>query len=284
MCMFSTRRPTPVSTFQITGATAADFSPDSLKAYIVAGSTLVRLFQGRRTANHPARGACGRRVFSLRRRIRLRSRRGDFVARRCGEPATMGARIPSPFRRCQASSKRCLARLNFCRLILPTHIIMVAVDSPGLDIISVNTTPTGCSPAVTDGPVASFNLGQGNFVPTQLILSQDGTTAYVIASNLSSAASTPKPDHEMRRHPGIVGLYRTAEQRRAAATARASSPKPISRTVGIERRASSAPSSSHSSLPRRSPGRRSDPRQRSIRSPAPSGDRLARTPSSASST
>ncbi len=27
-------------TFQITGATAADFSPDSLKAYIVAGSTL----------------------------------------------------------------------------------------------------------------------------------------------------------------------------------------------------------------------------------------------------
>ena len=29
-----------VSTFQITGATAADFSPDSLKAYIVAGSTL----------------------------------------------------------------------------------------------------------------------------------------------------------------------------------------------------------------------------------------------------
>jgi DNA-binding beta-propeller fold protein YncE len=39
---------------------------------------------------------------------------------------------------------------------------------------------------VTDGPVASFNLAHGNFVPKQLIISQDGTTAYVIASNLSS--------------------------------------------------------------------------------------------------
>jgi hypothetical protein len=62
----------------------------------------------------------------------------------------------------------------------------VAVDSPGIDILSVNTTPTGCAPAVTDGPVASFNLGQGNFIPRQFILSQDGTTAYVLASNLTS--------------------------------------------------------------------------------------------------
>ena len=63
---------------------------------------------------------------------------------------------------------------------------LLAVAPPDIDIISVNTTPSGCTPAVTDGPFASFNLGQGNFVPKQLIVSQDGSTAYVITSNLSS--------------------------------------------------------------------------------------------------
>src|SRR4029077_18920263 len=37
----------------------------------------------------------------------------------------------------------------------------------------------------TNGP-SFFNLGQGNFTPTQLIISQDGTRAYVLASNLGS--------------------------------------------------------------------------------------------------
>jgi hypothetical protein len=49
----------------------------------------------------------------------------------------------------------------------------------------VNSTPSGCTPAVKDGPVSSFNLGQGNFIPKQLIVSEDGSTAYVITSNLS---------------------------------------------------------------------------------------------------
>jgi hypothetical protein len=68
----------------------------------------------------------------------------------------------------------------------PDTYHLLTVDPPGIDIISVNTTPSGCTPAVTDGPVASFNLGQGDFVPKQLILSQDGSTAYVLTSNLSS--------------------------------------------------------------------------------------------------
>jgi WD40 repeat protein len=62
----------------------------------------------------------------------------------------------------------------------------LALAPPDIDIISVNTTPSGCTPAVSDGPLASFNLGQGNFVAKQLIISQDGSTAYVVASNLSS--------------------------------------------------------------------------------------------------
>ncbi len=50
----------------------------------------------------------------------------------------------------------------------------------------MNTAPSGCTPAVADGPVSSFSLGHGDFVPKQLILSQDGTTAYMITSNLNS--------------------------------------------------------------------------------------------------
>ena len=68
----------------------------------------------------------------------------------------------------------------------PATFHLLALTPPSVDIISVNTTPSGCTPAVTDGPVASFNLTQSNFVPKQLIISQDGSTAYVIASNLSS--------------------------------------------------------------------------------------------------
>jgi DNA-binding beta-propeller fold protein YncE len=39
---------------------------------------------------------------------------------------------------------------------------------------------------VTDGPVASFNLGQGSFIAKQLIISENGSTAYMIGANLNS--------------------------------------------------------------------------------------------------
>jgi len=57
---------------------------------------------------------------------------------------------------------------------LPNGLQVLAVDPPGVDVINVNTTPVGCSPPVSN-TVQSFNLGQGSFVPVQLILSQDGT-------------------------------------------------------------------------------------------------------------
>jgi DNA-binding beta-propeller fold protein YncE len=62
---------------------------------------------------------------------------------------------------------------------------VLAVDSPGIDVINVNTIPVGCPPTVSNS-VQSFNLGQGSFVAKQLIVSQDGGRAYVIASNKGS--------------------------------------------------------------------------------------------------
>jgi hypothetical protein len=60
---------------------------------------------------------------------------------------------------------------------------VLAVDSPGVDLFRVARKPDGCSPAASSGTATSFNLGQGSFVPTQLIVSQDGSTAFVIVSD-----------------------------------------------------------------------------------------------------
>jgi DNA-binding beta-propeller fold protein YncE len=37
---------------------------------------------------------------------------------------------------------------------------------------------------VSNGPATFFNLGQGNFTPTQLIVTPDGSTAYVISGSV----------------------------------------------------------------------------------------------------
>ena len=171
-------------TFQITGATAADFSPDSLKAYIVAGSNLYiySKVDGLQTITL---AAPANDVSFLS--------EGAFAYVAGGAPSSL-----SVWRTCdngRADTVAVPAVPTFIKTLpgaaqllpsdSPNTFHLLALAPPDLDIISVNTTPSGCTPPVTDGPVASFNLGQ-NFVAKQLIISQDGTTAYVIASNLSS--------------------------------------------------------------------------------------------------
>ncbi len=171
-------------TFQITGATAADFSPDSLKAYIVAGSNLYiySKVDGLQTITL---AAPANDVSFLS--------EGAFAYVAGGAPSSL-----SVWRTCdngRADTVAVPAVPTFIKTLpgaaqllpsdSPNTFHLLALAPPDLDIVSVNTTPSGCTPPVTDGPVASFNLGQ-NFVAKQLIISQDGTTAYVIASNLSS--------------------------------------------------------------------------------------------------
>ncbi|HXM62124.1 MAG TPA: WD40 repeat domain-containing protein [Terriglobales bacterium] len=172
-------------TFQITGATAAAFSPDSLKAYIVAGSTLYvySKLDGLRTI---ALAAPASDVSFLS--------EGAFAYVAGGAASAL-----SVWRTCDNGRADTVAvpavpafitTLPGAAKLLPSDtpatFHMLAVDSPGIDIVSVNTAPSGCTPVVTDGPVSSFSLGHGDFVPKQLIISQDGTTAYVITSNLNS--------------------------------------------------------------------------------------------------
>jgi DNA-binding beta-propeller fold protein YncE len=66
---------------------------------------------------------------------------------------------------------------------------VLAVDSPGVDLITPTTTPGTlpdlCPPGVSN-TIGSFNLGQGSFVASQLLVSADGARAYVVPSNLAS--------------------------------------------------------------------------------------------------
>ncbi len=173
------------STFEIAGATAADFSPDSLKAYIVAGSTMyvysksdalrtISLAAPAESVAFLSEGAFGYvgggAPLALSVWRTCDNGRADTVT----VPAvpTFMKTLPGPARLLPPDS--------------PDTYHILAVDPPGIDILSVNTTPSGCTPLVADGPVSSFNLGQGNFAPKQLIVSEDGSTAYVLTSNLTS--------------------------------------------------------------------------------------------------
>jgi hypothetical protein len=159
--------------FAIAGATAADFSPDGLKAYILAGSTLyiyspldalktIPLSALANDVSFLANGAFAYWAGGSSSAVTVFRTCDNALAQTVGTPAT-------PF---------------FIKTI-PDASQVLAVDPPSIDVINVTTTPTGCTPSVSN-TVNSVNLGQGSFVPTQLIVSADGSRAYVLASNLAS--------------------------------------------------------------------------------------------------
>ncbi len=170
----------------ITGATAADFSPDGLKAFIVANngsaSTLYvySLLDALQTiplsSVTPATSVSflSEGAFAY---IAGGSPSGVSVGRTCDDAIVGSVNTPAA----PAILKT-----------LPNATQVLALDPPNIDVISVTTNliplPTqtsGCFPTVTN-TVKSFNLGQGSFLPLQMLVAPDGTKAYVITSNLPS--------------------------------------------------------------------------------------------------
>jgi len=164
--------------FSITGGKAADFSPDSLKAHILAnnGSTSSLYVYSKLDAMQ---------------KIPLTTPANDVTFLSEGAFAYVAGGAPNAvtvWRTCDNYGPAdTIATPAIPDLIktLPDAAHVLALDPPGIDIIHVSAAPTGCTPSVSDS-VTSFNLGQGNFVAKQLIISEDGSTAYVIASNLGS--------------------------------------------------------------------------------------------------
>ncbi len=166
----------------ITGAQAADFSPDGLKAFIVANNGLsstlyvYSILDALQTiplsSVTPANSVSflSEGAFAY---IAGGSPNGVTVGRTCDNAILGTANTPAA----PAIIKT-----------LPNATQVLALDPPNIDVISVTTPPPGpigCFPTVTN-TVKSFNLGQGTFLPLQMLISPDGTKAYVITSNLPS--------------------------------------------------------------------------------------------------
>jgi len=181
----------------IAGATAADYSPDNLKASILAGSTLY-VYSTLEALKTIALGAPANDVSFLP--------EGGFAYLAGGATSSITAWKTCTDAQEAAQTVTTPSTPAFIKALSKSLTVggvtfdgsVLAVDSPGIDLFGAKTSipvpPTGSCPLdltnstlnITTSSSAFFNLGQGSFVPTQLIVSQDGTRAYILASNLGS--------------------------------------------------------------------------------------------------
>jgi len=159
--------------YRISGATAADFSPDSLKAFILAGSTLY-VYSKLDALQTKALTAPANDVSFLA--------EGAFAYLAGGNPS--GVTVQRTCDNGQADTVIVSPVPTFLKT-LPDATGVVALLPPAIGVINVSTTPTGCAPSVTDD-LTTFDLGRGNFAASQMIISQDGSTAYIVTPNFNS--------------------------------------------------------------------------------------------------
>jgi trimeric autotransporter adhesin len=167
----STNVNTPLS---ITGATAAAFSPDSLKAYIIAGSTLYVYSNLDALQTIPLSAPANDVAFFAE---------GAFAYLAGGDPSGVMVR-----RTCDNGEADTVTTSAIPSNIqaLPNATQMLALAPPIVDIIDVSATPVGCAPTVSDSVSASYSLGTKSFAASQLIVSQNGASAYILSPDLNS--------------------------------------------------------------------------------------------------
>jgi hypothetical protein len=173
-----------VTAYSINGATAADFSPDSLKAFIAAGDTLyiyskldhlqsISLSAPANDVSFLPEGAFGFLAGG--------STAGITAFRTCDDGGPFSVATTAP----PISIRPLLGASQLLPFDTTPNYHFVALNPPNVDVISVHTTPTGCTPALS-GNIVSFNLGQGNFTANQFLVSEDGSAAYVISPTLTN--------------------------------------------------------------------------------------------------
>jgi hypothetical protein len=167
----------------IASANAADFTPDSRGAYIVAGSTLYFWTPG--SFRPIPLGGAANDVKILP--------NGAFAYFAGGAPgAAVTARAA-----CDNSLDDSIATPGAPSFLrpLPNATTVLAVDSPFIDVIKVTTTRVGCPPPLSDTQT-SVNIGVGPFTARQLIVLSDGSKAFVTSNlgqllGLTTATATP---------------------------------------------------------------------------------------------
>ena len=177
--------------FTVAGATSADFSIDSLKAFIAAGNNL-DVYSTADAFKTIAVPYTATEVSYLS--------DGAFAYVLGTNPPTVEA-----YRTCDDTLADSFAPSGNPVLMKTTpdgtQVLLVSSPSTTLESFDVTQFPPfpppppppppgplslGCMVTVTHGGINSFNLGQGNFVPTQLLISSDSTRAFVVSNNLPS--------------------------------------------------------------------------------------------------
>jgi hypothetical protein len=179
-CSSGTRTVTPLL---ITGATAAAFSPDSLKAYIVAGSNLYVYSKLDPLQTIPLSSGLSAQDVAF-------FPEGGF-AYIAEAPTSSGASPQFDVYRTCDNSLDTAATLStsgspLMMRALPDGATLIALEPPNVDLINVSAfsvTPAStpaCPQTSITNTLAVFNLGQGSFIPTALIVAPDGSTAYIL--------------------------------------------------------------------------------------------------------
>ena len=181
----------------LSNATAAAFSPDGLKAYIVSGSSC------------PGSASTGCiLVYSqldAPQFIQLSTVPTDAAFIGNGSAgyiaeASQTAFLPT----CGPSTSGSLGNANLPAQFLrplPDGMSLLALTPPVVQTLTATITGPQPIPAnasgclaprgalnLTNTPGPSFNLGTGAFVPTQFFLSRDGSVAYILAQTTSGAS------------------------------------------------------------------------------------------------
>jgi len=169
----------------ITGATAAAISPDALKVFIVAGSTLYVYSTLDALQTIPLGAPATDVTFSA-------DGAAGYLAG--GEPSGVSY-LPV----CDSATAPALGSVSAPGITMLRALpdgTLLGLAPPDVQTISVNISGTlaqndvGC-PAprgplvITNTPDPAVNLGVGKFTPEQFILSSDGLKAYIVASGLS---------------------------------------------------------------------------------------------------
>jgi hypothetical protein len=166
-----------VASFLINGATAAAFSPDSLKGYIVAGNTLNIYSKTDALKTIPLAAPANDVTF-------LPEGNFAYVAGGASSAVTV-------WRNCDNTQVDTVPTTATPAMIraLPDAATVAILDPPYLELIAVNPigTLTGCTPLVSNTITGNFNLGQGNFTPTQFIVAPDGSAAYILGHQASNS-------------------------------------------------------------------------------------------------
>lgn len=164
--------------FPATGVTAAAFSPDNYKAFIVGGSTLyiyspVVAFRSD-ALQAPAADAAFLNAGAL-----------GFLAG--GVPSATTARFTC---NSQAAAIVSLPAAPQRIASLPDGSGMLLVDNTGVDVVgtSLSSTNTICPPLASASLARTASFNVGNFTPRQLLVTPDGKKAFVISSSANVLA------------------------------------------------------------------------------------------------